>query len=157
MEIRLKESKIDFPKLMLERMVDYLKEAPNKKLDDFDCLRFVHYIITPADKIIAGCAREVFVDSLLSRRIQMEEMTPALEQTLRPGKVVAMGRAEYEPVMIQGKDYLRASVFYEHWAIYLGNGLYLSQLGNNGLIGVGDLQNLEKAYQAKQTWVLDLK
>lgn len=88
--------------------------------DKHNCKGFCYFIYQKEDSL------EAPVKKIWNRK-------PFNKKTILPGEIIAFYQKKYDS--------------YSHWALYLGEGIYLSKYGNTG-IKVDSLERLKKFYEA---------
>ena len=124
---------VALPTTTLERIAEYLRKSSSESWPDIDCSGFAHFA--------NGIPWKAGVFDL-----NRWNMTILDEETmLRPGDTVCITQSSPSAAHRMGNIV--------HFAIFLGEGLYLSKFGMHGPLIVTTLEEMERGYHGDQAYL----
>lgn len=125
---------VPLPEEMLEKLAEYLRSSLNKSPEEFDCAAFVNYMhgipYTPG--------------SFEPGRWDIVPLS--VDMALHIGEIVFIADT-------QGQT-LTNALQIQHYAIYIGDDLYLSQFGIGMKLIVASLEEMKKGYACDSAFLL---
>jgi len=117
---------IHLPEQMLSNIARFIREDSKPREERFDCASFVHFV-NDVPYQFGNCQAKNWNMRLLSD-----------ENNLKPGDTIAIAKID-NPNNFSDEDIT-------HFAIYLGDSLYLSKFGSKGKLIVANLEEMKKGF-----------